>query len=235
MDEERKRALSTALGASFGVTLLIGVGALVIPKAHIATFVGLAFLGATWLFVWRESDEIVEKHALALGGLLLSPPISFSRAAKSALVALAWSLGACALIFVPYYFLWRLWWHPTSAFNVVLDPKDFGSDVLGQLLLIALPEEAFYRGLVQSRLDVVWIPKWRVLGANIGPSLFVTAAIFAVGHVVTIQAPARLAVFFPALLFGWMRARTHGIGAGVVFHAACNIYSELLGRGYGAY
>jgi membrane protease YdiL (CAAX protease family) len=50
-----------------------------------------------------------------------------------------------------------------------------------------------------------------------------------------VHLPARLAVFFPALLFGWLRARTGGIGASVCFHAICNVYSQLLGRGYGAY
>jgi membrane protease YdiL (CAAX protease family) len=40
-------------------------------------------------------------------------------------------------------------------------------------------------------------------------------------------------VFFPALVFGWMRARTGGIGAAVLFHALCNIFSATLARGYG--
>jgi len=61
----------------------------------------------------------------------------------------------------------------------------------------------------------------------------VAAAIFAVGHVLTIRHPARLAVFFPALVFGWLRARTKGVGAPVLFHAACNIFSAALMRGYG--
>jgi hypothetical protein len=30
-----------------------------------------------------------------------------------------------------------------------------------------------------------------------------------------------------------MRARTGGIGAGVLFHAMCNLFSAMLGRGYG--
>jgi membrane protease YdiL (CAAX protease family) len=42
----------------------------------------------------------------------------------------------------------------------------------------------------------------------------------------------RLAVFFPALLFGWLRARTRGIGAPVLFHALCNILASTLTRGY---
>jgi membrane protease YdiL (CAAX protease family) len=114
-------------------------------------------------------------------------------------------------------------------------PLDAADEVLGQLLVIALPEEAFYRGYLQSQLDEVWRPRWRVLGAEVGPGLLVAAVIFAVGHLATVQLPARLAVFFPALLFGWLRARTGGIGASVCFHAACNVYSLALGRGYGVY
>ena len=71
----------------------------------------------------------------------------------------------------------------------------------------------------------------RVLGADLGPGIVRLGAVFAVGHFLTIRIPARLAVFFPALLFGWLRARTGGIGAGVVFHALCNVFSAALGRG----
>jgi membrane protease YdiL (CAAX protease family) len=69
----------------------------------------------------------------------------------------------------------------------------------------------------------------------VGPGLLATAAIFAVGHLATVQLPARLAVFFPALIFGWLRSKTGGIGASVGFHAFCNVYSQALGRGYGLY
>jgi membrane protease YdiL (CAAX protease family) len=53
--------------------------------------------------------------------------------------------------------------------------------------------------------------------------------------VATVPLPTRLAVFFPALLFGWLRARTGGIGASLTFHMLCNVYSQALGRGYGMY
>jgi hypothetical protein len=46
---------------------------------------------------------------------------------------------------------------------------------------------------------------------------------------------ARLAVFFPALVFGWLRARTGGIGAGVIYHAACNLFASYLGESYGLF
>jgi hypothetical protein len=74
-----------------------------------------------------------------------------------------------------------------------------------------------------------------VLGAPIGWGLLVSSLIFAIGHFVTVPVPARFAVFFPSLLFGWLRARTGGIGASLTFHAFCNVFSETLGRAYGVY
>jgi uncharacterized protein len=60
--------------------------------------------------------------------------------------------------------------------------------------------------------------------------------------VATTGQPARLSVFFPSLVFGWLRApkkgtpkkgmQTGGIGAAVAFHAACNIFSALLTDAY---
>jgi uncharacterized protein len=100
-------------------------------------------------------------------------------------------------------------------------------------VVIALPEEAFFRGYLQTSLDRVWPPRWRVLGADLGPGWLLSAAIFALGHVLTIRHPARLAVFFPALVFGWLRRRTGGVGASVLFHASCNVFSATLGRGFG--
>jgi hypothetical protein len=232
-----KRPIVEALVASALVTAIVGIGAgfQVVPKAHVATFVGLVFLGATWLLVWRKTDDEVERHGIGFGGLLLAGEVDARAVAKSTAKALGWALVFAALIAVPFYFGWKWWWKPKLAFSLQLHAPEMGSEILGQLLLIALPEEAFYRGYLQTRLDDAIPPKWKVLGATIGPGLFIGAAIFAIGHVVTIRAPARLGVFFPALLFGWLRARTGGIGAGVAFHAYCNIYSELLGRGYGEY
>ena len=45
-------------------------------------------------------------------------------------------------------------------------------------------------------------------------------------------APERLAVAFPALLFGWLRAWRGGIGAALLVHAASNVYADILVRGW---
>jgi membrane protease YdiL (CAAX protease family) len=126
--------------------------------------------------------------------------------------------------------LW--WWHIDVPFHVPRS-NTLGSDFSGQLLVIALPEEAFYRGYLQSALDEAWRPRLRVLGATLGPGILVTSALFALGHLCTEFNASRLAVFFPSLLFGYLRSRTRGVGAGIVLHALCNLFASYLGQSYG--
>jgi len=230
-----ERPLHEALWASADVTVAVAAIAAALPPSWHTTLVGLVFLAATWTLVWRHDDARVRRAGLALGGLVLHERLDAALVARRAAAALGWALAFAAAVAVPYFVGWRLWWEPRLTFSLALRPLDVTSEALGQVLVIALPEEAFYRGYLQSRLDDVWAPRWSVLGARVGPGLLVGAAIFALGHVVTVHLPVRLAVFFPALLFGWLRARTGGIGASVCFHAFCNVYAQLLGRGYGVY
>jgi len=100
------------------------------------------------------------------------------------------------------------------------------------LLLVALPEELFYRGYLQTTLDGYFKRRVRVLGVEIGPSVVVVSAIFALGHFLVDLRAERLAVFFPSLLFGWLRAATGSLAAPILYHAASNILSDLLTKGY---
>ncbi len=105
--------------------------------------------------------------------------------------------------------------------------------LLVQLLLVALPEEVFYRGYLQTRLDGLVGRDVSVLGVMCNPwSIVLTSSLFAVGHFLTIPSPARLAVFFPSLLFGWMRRASGGVMAPILFHAGCNILVEVAVRFY---
>jgi membrane protease YdiL (CAAX protease family) len=107
-------------------------------------------------------------------------------------------------------------------------PEGFATLAAVQLLAVALPEELFYRGFVQTA--------WRrtapargvtVLGARLGAGFVWTQALFALGHLVVLQ-PWRLGTFFPGLLFGWLRERTGGLAAPVVFHALSNVFVATL-------
>lgn len=105
--------------------------------------------------------------------------------------------------------------------------------IMLQLLLVALPEELFYRGYLQTRLDGLVGRDRTVLGVEVNvASVVLTSALFALGHIITIWHPARLAVFFPSLLFGWMRRATNGILAPILFHAACNMLVDILSLHY---
>lgn len=101
-------------------------------------------------------------------------------------------------------------------------PHRFWEHVLDQFLVVALPEEFFYRGYLQARLRDVWPSGRRCLGVRLGPAFWLTAILFALGHLAIFQV-WRLSVFFPALIFGWLREKTGSILPAVIFHALSNL------------
>lgn len=106
-------------------------------------------------------------------------------------------------------------------------PSRFGEWVVDQLFVVALPEEFFYRGYIQSRLRDAWPRGRMLLGARLGPAFFLTAVLFALGHLAIFET-WRLGVFFPALVFGWMRERTGTVLGASLFHAAANLLEMVL-------
>jgi hypothetical protein len=203
-----------------------------LPERYAATGVGLAFLAATWFTVLRGDDAMVPHFGLSLGGILETRAIDPRRIVRDGLKAVAWAGGIAAIVFPLFWVGYRFWWKPVHLFAWV-PPASYSDEILGQILVIALPEEAFYRGFVQTALDDAWKARTKVLGTNVGWGLVASAALFGAGHFLTEPRPERLAVFFPALLFGWLRARTGGVGAGIALHAMANIFSATLARGYG--
>lgn len=238
MDEERApehtrppTSAGKVLAVGVGVTALAGVSSLV-AKEHGATVVGAVFVGATYALALRGSAADVRAHGLSLGGLFEPAPLEPRRVARDLLLALAWAFGFAALFFAPFALGFRFWYGVGSGFLLRAPPSPL-DEIMGQLLVVALPEEAFYRGYLQSSLDRAWPRRVRVLGAELGASVVVSSLVFALGHVLSSPHPARLAVFFPSLAFGFLRARTGGVGAGIVFHALCNLFSATLARGWG--
>lgn len=103
-------------------------------------------------------------------------------------------------------------------------PPDFLMSLLSQLLVVALPEEFFFRGFLLGRL-----------GETMSPvrALLLSALLFALGHYFVTFDPAALAVFFPGLLFGILRLATGSVLAGTLFHATCNLLIDTLHRSLG--
>jgi uncharacterized protein len=97
-----------------------------------------------------------------------------------------------------------------------------------QVVVIALPEELFFRGLVHELCERALPPKRRFLSGGVGWALVLSSALFALGHLAVTFDPTRLAVFFPGLVFGWMRSATGSILAGTIAHAASNLFIHIL-------
>ncbi len=237
-----------------GVTALVALLSYALPSDWQSTGVGLCLLGATYFLVLSRDAVAIRQHGLSLGGVFEPVPLDARRLAKALAVALFWSACAALAFFPPFWAGFVLWWQPARAFQWPPFPP-LGA-LLTQLLGIAVPEEMFYRGYVQTALDGAYENKANqnkahhhnahhneahadahdsrlsVLGAKVGMGLLLGSAIFALGHFATSANPARLSVFFPSLVFGWLRARTGGIGSAVLFHAACNVFSAYLTDGY---
>jgi uncharacterized protein len=106
-------------------------------------------------------------------------------------------------------------------------PHRFLEYAIDNVFVVALPEELFYRGYVLTRLRDAW-PQGRVLfGVKLGPAFWVTALLFALGHLAIFEV-WRLAVFFPALLFAFMRERSQSIIGAALMHAASNLLILML-------
>jgi membrane protease YdiL (CAAX protease family) len=107
-------------------------------------------------------------------------------------------------------------------------PPDLALRAALQLLVVAVPEELFYRGWMQT----AWARTapgrgMRVLGARLGAGFVWTQLLFAAGHLVVLQ-PWRLSTFLPGLWFGWLRERHGSIVAPVVAHALSNLFIQTL-------
>ncbi len=218
---------------TMGVLAVVAASSHWLPEDYSATAVGCCFLLATyWLAVDAASTQSIRRYGLSLGGLVEPEPIDWRRLVRDAAIAVGWAAVTAALIFPFFWAGFVFWWSPAQPFNFFV-PRGLLSEVLGQIVVVALPEEAFFRGYLMTALDDRTRWRVRVLGQNVGLGLVVSSAWFALGHVLTEPYPSRLAVFFPALVFGWLRSRTGGIGASLCFHAMSNLFASFLGRGYG--
>ena len=227
----QRGTLRETIVATLTTTAIVTATSYIAPRAHAASLVGMGFLVAVWLLVLRKDAATIRAYGLALGGLLEPAPIDVKRLARSFVRAACWALLASVLTFPAFFVGYMAYFQPTAQFALHWPPAIL-DEVAGQLTVVALPEEAFFRGYLQTSLNRAFPARWRLLGATVGPGWLLTAAVFALGHMLTDLRAARLAVFFPALLFGWLRQRVRGIGAPVLFHAACNLFSATVARSY---
>lgn len=96
---------------------------------------------------------------------------------------------------------------------------------LTQLLLVAFPEEFFFRGYLQKVFMERFPGRVKIFGVSFGWGIIFVCLIFAFSHsLITLQWWHGF-IFFPALLFAWLKEKTQTIWAAVLFHWCCNLFS----------
>jgi len=230
------------VGATMGI---VALGQIPGAEDFVHAGIALSYLMVAIRFAQRDSGGL-ERFGIALGGLLTPRPDDgkpgplglwdFGRALGHATLPALRETGSALLlaaITFPPFVLGFYWWNgPTQAFQFTL-PPDLVALVLTQVLVIAIPEEVLFRGYFQTRLADVWPKTRRILGAELPLKSWLTQALlFALVHYIVDWDPQRLAVFFPALLFGWLRARRGSVGAAVAYHVLCNLIADILYRSW---
>ncbi len=112
--------------------------------------------------------------------------------------------------------------HPTLA-------PDLPRLVFAQLVVVGLSEEFFFRGYVQTRLDLYFGRPYEFLGARWGFGLIGAAVLFGLCHLVTGDL-TRLRVIFFGLFAGWLRARTDTIAVPAAYHGVSNVLFDFMVR-----
>jgi membrane protease YdiL (CAAX protease family) len=95
-------------------------------------------------------------------------------------------------------------------------------------MIVAFVEELFFRGYLQGCLEVHNARYFKDARYVFWFPVVFTAFLFALAHTAVDLDPARMVVFFPGLLFGWLRAKTGGILAPVLSHGTANMVQMLL-------
>src|SRR3989338_1502019 len=101
-----------------------------------------------------------------------------------------------------------------------------------QIFLIAIPEEFFFRGYIQSQLNRIFPPNFSLFGLRWGWSIPLTALIFAFSHTFITFQWWHFSIFFPGLVFGVLREKTGGLMAPIFFHTLSNVIVQGIGYMY---
>jgi uncharacterized protein len=222
------------------VTVLVRIDITLPAIGHLGSaFVAVTFLYVPVWIVWRRKEELHHyafrvdpvKRSLAMAGtaaavvfpiFVLGYFAFYEIACNSSLLANLVPRNMCA----QYGGLDAL--HP-PAVSILQSPRTLSLEFCAvQMIVVALPEELFFRGFLLGLLEKRFPPKRRLAGGGIGLALVLSALAFALIHLPKDGDPRALATFFPGLLFGWMRSATGSILAPTLLHGSSNILVRTL-------
>jgi membrane protease YdiL (CAAX protease family) len=97
-----------------------------------------------------------------------------------------------------------------------------------QFLFVGIFEELFFREYIYSSAKRIALPGRPETAWMHWVPIVYSALLFGIAHVIVDMNPAKFIVFFPGLLFAWLRARTGSLLAPVLSHGSSNVFYLLL-------
>lgn len=183
-------------------------------KNHLLGISTVIFIGIPMWYIYRRE---LSWHQCGIS----------ARNPTKALLFFFIAMGGVFPVFLAGALLWQRygachfsWFHSIFAYCqphawiFLRPPSDWPLQVLIQLFLVALPEEVFFRGLMQGLFAKVF--------SGLVP-IVLTSALFAMTHALFWWSALGWLVFFPSLIFGHLRARTDNLWSCVLFHMSCNV------------
>lgn len=145
-------------------------------------------------------------------------------------------VAVCAATLLPFVWGFGFWQRRvldrTADFGRLPAWWAIGRNFVFQALIVAVPEEFFFRGYLQTRLwewsrpraEHRTDPRNSVKGYDLSTilSLLAASALFAMSHLIGSFHISRLLTFFPGLVFGFLWWKTRELWTAVIYHAVCN-------------
>jgi membrane protease YdiL (CAAX protease family) len=133
---------------------------------------------------------------------------------------------ACLCILPPVYL--GLWLLTSCGMPIPLRPtlahgEDWLTWLLYQFLYVAAAEEVFFRGYLQANVMRLLHERRLSRPAQRWIAIAISAACFALAHVVVQGQIVSALTFLPGLLMAWLFVRTRSLLAPILFHGLANV------------
>ena len=161
------------------------------------------------------------------------PPVGLG--AHSIRLALTTVLRVCLCV-LPVVYL-GLWLLAAAGLPTPLKPdlagqQDWAAWLLYQFLYVAAAEEVFFRGYIQANARR-WLRERRLPEpAQRWIAIAVSAACFALAHVLVQGQIASILTFLPGLLMAWLFVRTQSLLAPILFHGLANVSYGIMAMAF---
>lgn len=152
------------------------------------------------------------------------PPATYGLSLKNWKASL-WDVGWLSIVFlVPFAFLSQALFQYTGLINFheFFSKSGFWGMILYQLVIVGPSEEVFFRGYIQREL---WeLPSKNCQSFNVKLMIIgCSSFLFMLMHWLNRPSWISLLIFFPGVLFAWLREKNESLLASSLFHGMCNV------------